>query len=189
MKLRDFLALQPVEETDGDLEREVSGLTYDLRKAGAGQVFFALAGEKVDGHQFIPEAIRCGAAAIVYERHEFRPQGATSIRVKNARTAMGLWGARFFGCPSERLKLVGVTGTNGKTTLTYLLESIFAAAGLASGVIGTINYRYAGREIPSHHTTPESLHLQSLLADMSGTGVQAVAMEVSSHALAQERVR
>ncbi|HEY7163708.1 MAG TPA: UDP-N-acetylmuramoyl-L-alanyl-D-glutamate--2,6-diaminopimelate ligase [Candidatus Binatia bacterium] len=189
MKLRDFVALQRVEETQGDLEREVSGLTYDSRKAAVGHVFFALPGEKVDGHQFIPEAIRRGAAAVVYERVDARPQGTTSIRVANARTAMGLWAARFFRGPSDRLKLIGVTGTNGKTTLTYLLESIFAAAGSASGVIGTINYRYTGREFPSHHTTPESLDLEALLADMTAAGVQAVAMEVSSHALAQERVR
>jgi UDP-N-acetylmuramoyl-L-alanyl-D-glutamate--2,6-diaminopimelate ligase len=116
-------------------------------------------------------------------------QGSASIRVKNARTAMGRWGAHFFARPSEGLKLIGVTGTNGKTTLTYLLESIFTAAGLASGVIGTINYRYAGREFPSHHTTPESLDVESLLAGMAQAGIKAVAMEVSSHALAQERVR
>src|ERR1044071_5674120 len=97
MQLRDFVALQQVEETQGDLEREVSGLTYDSRNAGAGQVFFALPGEKVDGHQFIPDVVRRGAAGVVYERSEARPDAASSIRVRNARTALGLWSSYFFG--------------------------------------------------------------------------------------------
>ena len=117
------------------------------------------------------------------------PPGTASIRVRDVRRIMGLWSAHFFGWPSRQLKLVGVTGTNGKTTVTYLVESIFSAAGMEPGVIGTISYRYRGREVPSHHTTPESLDLEALLAEMHQAGTQAVAMEVSSHALAQERVR
>ena len=108
---------------------------------------------------------------------------------KDVRRTMGLWGAHFYGRPSRRMKLVGVTGTNGKTTVAYLVESILSAAGLEPGVIGTINYRYRGRQVPSHHTTPESLELQSLLAEMEAAGAQSVVMEVSSHALVQERVR
>ena len=111
------------------------------------------------------------------------------MRVNNVRNAMGLWAAHFYRRPSRKLRLVGVTGTNGKTTLTYLVESILHEAGLEPGVIGTINYRYRGRALPAHHTTPESVDLQELLAEMVRSGVQAVAMEVSSHALAQERVR
>jgi UDP-N-acetylmuramoyl-L-alanyl-D-glutamate--2,6-diaminopimelate ligase len=102
---------------------------------------------------------------------------------------MGLWAAQFYSQPSQKLKLIGVTGTNGKTTLTYLIESMLVAAGMKPGVIGTINYRYAGQEAPSHHTTPESTDLQAMLAEMVRAGIQSVAMEVSSHALAQERVR
>ncbi len=117
------------------------------------------------------------------------PQAPATVRVNNVRNAMGLWAAHFYQRPSRNLRLVGVTGTNGKTTLTYLVESILHEAGLEPGVIGTINYRYRGRALPSHHTTPESVDLQELLAEMVRSGVQAVAMEVSSHALAQERVR
>jgi UDP-N-acetylmuramoyl-L-alanyl-D-glutamate--2,6-diaminopimelate ligase len=189
MRLREFLALEEVEETKGNLDQEINGLTYDSRKANPGQVFFAIAGEKHDGHDFIDEVVRRGAAAFVYSKKGNWPNSAASVRVKDVRRAMGLWAAHFWQRPSQKLKLIGVTGTNGKTTITYLIESILRAAALEPGVIGTINYRYGDRVVPSHHTTPESLDLQEMLAEMSGAGVKAVAMEVSSHALAQERVR
>ena len=189
MHVREFLTLQEVEQTDGDLEQEVTSLTYDSRKAVAGTVFFAVPGEKVDGHDYIGEAVKRGAAAVVVSRRGSWPPAPATVRVKNVRSAMGLWAAHFYRWPSRTIRLIGVTGTNGKTTLTYLVESILQAAGLETGVIGTINYRYRGRAVPSHHTTPESLDLQELLAQMTQSGVRAVAMEVSSHALAQERVR
>lgn len=188
MRLREFLTLQEVEQADGDLDQNVNGLTYDSRRVGKGLVFFAIPGEKVDGHDYIAEAVARGAAAVVMVR-EGAPKGATFIRVKDVRRAMGLWSAHFFGRPSDRAKLVGVTGTNGKTTVSYLIDSMLSEAGLEPGVIGTVNYRYGKREIPSHHTTPESVDLQSLLADMVRAGVKSVVMEVSSHALSQERVR
>jgi UDP-N-acetylmuramoyl-L-alanyl-D-glutamate--2,6-diaminopimelate ligase len=189
MRLTEFLALDEVAEAKGDLNQEVTGLTYDSRKVNPGQIFFAVPGVRVDGHEFIATALERGAAGVVVEHHGPFPAGATWIRMKNVRRAMGLWGAHFFGRPSDRVRLIGVTGTNGKTTVTYLLESMLAAAGLSPGVIGTINYRYKGHEAPSHHTTPESLDLQALLVEMNQVGVDSVAMEVSSHALAQERVR
>jgi len=189
MRIREFLALGDVEEFDGDVDQPISGLVYDSRQVKEGQVFFAIPGAKTDGHEFIDEALERGAAGVVVARKAAWPSGITWIRVKNVRRAMGLWGALFFGHPSSRVMLVGVTGTNGKTTVTYLVESMLAAAGMNPGVIGTINYRYGGRQLPSHHTTPESLDLQALLAEMAQTGVKSVAMEVSSHALAQERVR
>lgn len=181
--------LTEVEEVRGDHDQEVTGLTYDSRKVGAGQVFFAVPGEKVDGHDFIPEAIRRGAATIVCARQTSVAPGVAFVRVKDVRRAMGHWSAHFYRQPSQKLKLVGVTGTNGKTTVTYLVESMLRAAGIEPGVIGTINYRYCGAELPAHHTTPESLDLQELMDKMLGAGVKAVVMEVSSHALIQERVR
>ncbi|MGH7871116.1 MAG: UDP-N-acetylmuramoyl-L-alanyl-D-glutamate--2,6-diaminopimelate ligase [Candidatus Binatia bacterium] len=188
MRLKDFLALQEIEEVQGDLDQEVTGLTYDSRRVSEGQVFFAVPGEKVDGHEFIGRALARGAAAVVVARKAAWPAGTTTVRVRDVRAAMGLWGALFFGRPTNHLKLVGITGTNGKTTTSYLVESILSAARLEPGVIGTINYRYRGHEMPSHHTTPESLDLQALLADMAHDGVKSVVMEVSSHALVQERV-
>ena len=189
MRLKEFLTLEEVEEAEGNLDQEVNGLTYDSRRAGAGQIFFAVTGEKADGHDFIAEAVRRGAAGFVYSRSGDWPRSAAAIRVKDVRRALGLWAAHYYRRPSKDLKLIGVTGTNGKTTLTYLIESILKSAALAPGVIGTINYRYGDYAVPAHHTTPESLDVQELLAQMVGAGVKAVAMEVSSHALAQERVR
>ena len=189
MRLKEFLTIEGVEETDGNLDQEVRGLAYDSRKVSAGEIFFAVPGEKADGHDFIAEVVRRGAAAVVVSRHGSWPRPSASVRVKDVRRTMGLWAAHFFDRPSQKLKLVGVTGTNGKTTLTYLIESMLQAAAMKPGVIGTINYRYPGREVPSHHTTPESLDLEEMLAEMVQAEVKSVAMEVSSHALAQERVR
>jgi len=189
MRLDEFVKLVEVEESEGSLDQEVSGLSYDSRRIGAGQVFFAVAGEKSDGHDFIADTVRRGASAFVYSRKGDWPRSVASVRVQDVRRAMGLWAAHYYRRPSENLKLIGVTGTNGKTTLTYLLESMLKAAALEPGVIGTINYRYRNLAVPSHHTTPESVDLQRMLAEMTAVGVRSVAMEVSSHALAQERVR
>ena len=189
MRLKEFLMLAEVEEVEGDRDQEISGMAYDSRKVGAGQIFFAIPGEKADGHDFAAEAIKRGAAAIVCARKTPEAQGVALVRVKDVRCVMGQWSAHFYHRPSQKLKLVGVTGTNGKTTVTYLIESMLRAAGIEPGVIGTINYRYCGDEVPAHHTTPESLDLQELMDKMSRVGVKAVTMEVSSHALVQERVR
>jgi UDP-N-acetylmuramoyl-L-alanyl-D-glutamate--2,6-diaminopimelate ligase len=189
MRIKEFVLLDRVERSEGDLEQEVRGLVYDSRKVAPGEVFFAIPGEKSDGHDFIAEAIRRGASGVVFSRQGDRPTAAAAVQVNDVRRALGLWAAHFYGWPSQNLRLVGVTGTNGKTTLTYLIESAFVAAGLTPGVIGTINYRYPGHEVASHHTTPESLDLQRMLDEMVRAGVKAVAMEVSSHALGQERVR
>ena len=155
MRLREFVELTEVEESAGDLDQEVSGLSYDSRKVSAGEVFFAVAGEKSDGHDFIADSIKRGAGAIVYSKTGQRPRAGASVRVKDVRRVMGLWAAHFYRRPSAKLKLVGVTGTNGKTTVTYLIESMLKAAALEPAVFGTIKYRYPDRSVPSHHTTPE----------------------------------
>jgi UDP-N-acetylmuramoyl-L-alanyl-D-glutamate--2,6-diaminopimelate ligase len=189
MRLSELLAVEKTEAVNGDIEREVTGLAYDSRQVAPGFVFFAIRGETSDGHDFVEQAGARGAAALVVARPVPGPVGAALIRVRDVRRTMGLWAAHFYGEPSRRLKLVGITGTNGKTTCSYLVESILKAAGLAPGVIGTVNYRYGAYQLPSHHTTPEAPDVESMLAEMLPAGVGAVVMEVSSHALVQERVR
>jgi UDP-N-acetylmuramoyl-L-alanyl-D-glutamate--2,6-diaminopimelate ligase len=189
MQLKEFVEARPVEETQGNLNQPITGLAYDSRAVRKGHIFFAVPGARLDGHDFALQALERGAAAVVLEREIALPPGATSIRVSSARRTMGEWAALFFAHPSRCMVMVGVTGTNGKTTVTYLLESIFAAAGMVPGVIGTINYRHRGKSFPAPHTTPESVELHALLREMADAGVQGVAMEVSSHALAMERVR
>ena len=189
MRLKELVEAGEVEEAEGDMNQAITGLSYDSRKVRGGHLFFAVPGARMDGHEFAADALKRGAAAVVVERRTPLPQGATWIRVRSVRRTMGVWSALYFACPSRRMVLVGVTGTNGKTTVTYLLESIFSAAGMVPGVIGTINYRYQGRTVPALHTTPESVDLQALLAEMVEAGVKSVAMEVSSHALEMDRVR
>ena len=189
MRLKELFSAGGVEEARGDMDQSITGFSYDSRAVKKGEVFFAVPGARVDGHGFAPEALKQGAAAVVVEKRIRLPEHATWVRVRNVRHTMGRWSASFYSHPSRRMAVVGVTGTNGKTTVTYLLESILSAAGIAAGVIGTINYRYRGRTFPALYTTPESVDLQALLARMVDADVQSVAMEVSSHALELERVR
>lgn len=189
MLLKEFLTAGGVEEARGDMDQAITGLSYDSRAVKKGDLFFAVPGARADGHQFAPEAVKQGAAAVVLEKRVALPETATWVRVGNVRNTMGKWAALFYAYPSRRMALVGVTGTNGKTTVTYLLESIFSAAGMAPGVIGTINYRYQRHTFPALQTTPESVDLHAVLARMIEAGIRSVAMEVSSHALELERVR
>jgi UDP-N-acetylmuramoyl-L-alanyl-D-glutamate--2,6-diaminopimelate ligase len=189
MQLKDLLEGDEFEETHGPLDRPVYGLAYDSREVKKGYVFFAVRGLCADGHDFVAQAVERGAAAVVVDRRVSVSQDVACVRVRNVRRTMGIWAASFYDHPSRRMVLVGVTGTNGKTTTTYLLESIFLAAGMSCGVIGSINYRYRDRIFPAPYTTPESVDLQALLAEMAQAGVQSSGMEVSSHALEMERVR
>ncbi len=151
-------------------------------------MFVALRGEKADGHQFIGQAIDKGASVIVAEREQKDPR-VTCLLVENTRTALADFSATFYGHPARKLKLAAVTGTNGKTTTTFLIKHICENAGLRCGLIGTVRYEIGERILPAIRTTPESLDLQELLAQIANAGCKAAAMEVSSHALAQERTR
>ena len=197
MILRDLLFGTVPVLVQGSLEMEIVQVVYDSRKVRPGALFFALPGEKTDGAYFLEQASASGACAIVApsqvaktwcERHPDSSR-LTIIGCDSVRALLGTVADRFYGTPSSRIALVGITGTSGKTTTTYLLESIWRTQGYSPGVIGTVNYRYCDKELPAPFTTPEAVELQALLSDMATDGVTHVAMEVSSHALAQERVR
>jgi UDP-N-acetylmuramoyl-L-alanyl-D-glutamate--2,6-diaminopimelate ligase len=151
-------------------------------------LFVALRGKKSDGHDFVEQAIEKGASVIVAEREQKYPR-ATCVAVENTRTALADLGAAFYGYPARKLKLAGVTGTNGKTTTTFLVQHICEKAGMRCGLIGTVRYQLGERVLPAARTTPESLDLQELLAQIANAGCRAATMEVSSHALAQDRTR
>lgn len=148
----------------------------------------AISGLSRDGHDFIPEALAGGAVYILHEKDFSPPPGVTAIKVANSRRSLGILGKNFYRHPSAELCLVGVTGTNGKTTVTYLLEAVFRAAGYRTGVLGTVNYRYGDKVFPAPNTTPESFELQKILREMADQDVTHVIAEVSSHAVDLRRV-
>jgi UDP-N-acetylmuramoyl-L-alanyl-D-glutamate--2,6-diaminopimelate ligase len=186
VKLNALLEEVEVQAAIGTLDSEVHGLCYDSRRVRAGDVFFALPGQKRDGRAFVSAAVESGAVAVVSESAERWASGA-SIQVREPRLALAQAAGRLYDHPSRALRVVGVTGTNGKTTTTYLLEAIFRAAGWSAGLIGTTGVHFAGRNRPLAFTTPEAPELQSLLREMADERVEAVALEISSHALAQRR--
>src|SRR2546423_6906113 len=167
-------------------EVDVRALAVDSRKVDPGALFAALPGTVADGAQFAPQAVERGAVAVLAER-ELPVAPAALIVARDARRAFSQAASRFHGEPSKRMRLIGVTGTNGKTTTAYLVEQLAAALGLETGLIGTVESRWPGGQAGATHTTPESHDLQELLARMAQAGAQPVSMEGSSHALAQER--
>lgn len=188
MRLKELITpLEPL-NVSGDCEQEILGLHYDSRTVQPGGLFFALRGVAVDGHRFIGAARDAGAVAFVVEDESAVPAGTSFVKVADARRAMALMAATFYGWPTRTLPLIGITGTNGKTTTTYLVEGILAKAGLPAAVLGTVSYRFGERTVPAPHTTPESVELQSTLREFVGMGARSVVMEVSSHALEQHRV-
>jgi len=189
MKLGSILQYLHYERFFGDPELEVEGITYDSRSANQGDLFVALRGSKHDGHFFVEEAVKRGARAIVVEELKSNPENISVIQVADTREALSQLAVHYYGHPYEDMNLIGITGTNGKTTISYLLESILKTAGRNPGVIGTINYRFPGHIYKAPVTTPESLDLMRIMRKMADEGVTDVLMEVSSHALDQGRTR
>ncbi|HEY2056108.1 MAG TPA: UDP-N-acetylmuramoyl-L-alanyl-D-glutamate--2,6-diaminopimelate ligase [Solirubrobacterales bacterium] len=169
----------------GDPDVEVANLAYDSRKAGPGTLFFCVVGEKRDGHEFAAQVVEAGAAALVVERE--LAVGVPQVVVSSARAAMAPFAAAFWGDPTAELKVVGVTGTNGKTTTAYLTREILEAAGIQTGLMGTVKQVVGGEEEPVERTTPEGIDLQETFRRMIEGGDKACAMEVSSHAMALHR--
>jgi UDP-N-acetylmuramoyl-L-alanyl-D-glutamate--2,6-diaminopimelate ligase len=187
MELRKLLEGVEIRRMAGETLKEIEGIAYHSHQVGKGFLFAAIRGIEVDGHQFIGEAIQRGAEAVILEE-EREIANRTMILVPNSRQALAKISSNFYGNPSSQVRLIGITGTNGKTTTTYLLESIFKKAGSSVGVIGTINYRFNQKTFPAPNTTPESLDLQRILWEMVREGVSYVIMEVSSHGLDLDRV-
>ena len=167
----------------------ISGLACDSRAVRPGDLFLALPGAHTDGSRFIEEAARRGAVAVMHEKGIVLPRALAGVCVDDARISMADVAAEFFGHPSEKIQVVGVTGTNGKTTTVFMIREILRAAGIPCGLIGTIHYEFGGRRLTATRTTPESIDLQRFFAESLRAGGQAMAMEVSSQGLAAERLR
>lgn len=188
MTLGELIVNIEVVDVRGPQDIPIRGIACHSGSVHAGDLFVAVPGESSDGHLFIDEAVRRGARGVVVSRPSDGLRGATQVVVADPRKALARVSAIFYGDPSMNLTVVGITGTNGKTTCSYLIESVIAAAGGRPAVIGTINYRYGGKALPAPITTPESLDLQRMMSEMLRDGVTHLVLEVSSHALAMERI-
>ncbi len=175
-------------KAEGPLDLEISGITYDSRRVMPGMVFVAMKGHNVDGHDFIATAIARGAAAVICEKNGFSTTRTAKIKVADSRAALAQASVVWFGHPSTKLKVIGVTGTNGKTTVAFMVKQMLEAAGIKTGLMGTVRYEIGERVIPASRTTPEALEVQDMMAQMVRAGCAACVMEVSSHALDQHRV-
>ncbi|MBI3399356.1 MAG: UDP-N-acetylmuramoyl-L-alanyl-D-glutamate--2,6-diaminopimelate ligase [Deltaproteobacteria bacterium] len=185
-KLSELIKDLPDKRIVGNSEIPIQGITYDSRQAGKDFIFAAIKGQHLDGARFIPDVVKKGGSAVLAE--EAVSTTATQVIVPDAREAMAKMSAIFYGEPSKHMALIGVTGTNGKTTATYLVESILRNAGFHAGVVGTVNYRYKDKIFNAPHTTPEAPDLQKIFKEMVDDGITHCVMEVSSHALSQKRV-
>ncbi|OHB40268.1 MAG: UDP-N-acetylmuramoyl-L-alanyl-D-glutamate--2,6-diaminopimelate ligase [Planctomycetes bacterium RIFCSPLOWO2_12_FULL_39_13] len=188
MKLNELCSSLKEHKSSDFLEKEIHGITHDSRKVKDGYVFVAIKGHKLDGHNFVTAALDKGASAIVVEKKiEVTPR-VPQIVVTNTRQALASISSRFYGEPSSKMIVVGITGTNGKTTTSYLTKSIIEASGYKTGLIGTIQYQIGKRVIPAQETTPESVEIQSYLSEMLKSNIKYAVIEASSHALSQHRL-
>ena len=189
MKLIELLKQVKVLNTVGDTGVEITGVNIDSRRIEAGHLFVAIPGTQTDGHKYIPKAIELGAAAILCEQMpEEQTDGVTYVVVESTESTVGMVATQFFGDPSRKLKLVGVTGTNGKTTIATLLYNMFRKFGHKCGLLSTVCNYIEGEPIPADHTTPDPIELNRLLAQMVEAGCEYAFMECSSHAIAQKRI-
>ena len=189
MKIKDILANCNLMEIVGEKDVDVVDITFDSRKVSQSTLFFAVKGTQVDGHDYIDNAIEKGASVIVCEKlPRKKADNVTYVKVDNSAYVLGVGASNFFGNPSEKLKLVGVTGTNGKTTIATLLYRLFTEAGYPCGLLSTIENIVNRDVIPSTHTTPDPIELNTLLQQMVDKGCEYAFMEVSSHSVAQDRI-
>ena len=189
MKLKDILTNCNLVEIEGEKDVDVVDITFDSRKVNQGTLFFAVKGTQVDGHDYIDGAIEKGASVVVCEKlPRKKAENVTYVKVDNSAYVLGVGASNFFGNPSEKLKLVGVTGTNGKTTIATLLYRLFTEAGYNCGLLSTIENIVNREVIPSTHTTPDPIELNTLLQQMVDKGCEFAFMEVSSHSVAQDRI-
>ena len=190
MILKELLKGVTYKEKRGSADIEIVGLTYDSRTVGEGYCFFAVAGTAVDGHNFIARAIEGGAKAVVcqYIPEEVKDSNCTFVVVEDTNAAMGTIASNFYGNPSHELKVVGVTGTNGKTTIATLLYDLVQSMGYKAGLISTVVYKVGAKEIVSTHTTPDAIRLNAMMREMVDEGCEYCFMECSSHAIVQQRI-
>ena len=187
--LKDILYKVSLLATEGDTGVEISSVVFDSRRVEPGCVFVAVSGTQVDGHRFMASAVEQGATAVVCEQlPEEKAAGVTYVRVNNSAEALGIMAANFYNNPSAKLRLVAVTGTNGKTTVVTLLHQLFLRLGYHTGLLSTVNNKINDQVIPATHTTPDAVQLNALLAQMVGQGCTHAFMEASSHAIAQHRM-
>ncbi|MGD2126521.1 MAG: UDP-N-acetylmuramoyl-L-alanyl-D-glutamate--2,6-diaminopimelate ligase [Desulfobacteraceae bacterium] len=188
MKLGQMLKGLTAYDLTGDPELEIKGLTYDSRQVKPGYLFVAIRGHSLDGHNYLQSAVEKGAVGVVAESFNDFHGNVNKVRVADSRVALSKLAVQFYSSPFDGVNLIGITGTNGKTTTSYILESILTVTGARPGVVGTVSYRFSGKDHPAPVTTPESLDLMRLLREMADGGVTDVIVEVSSHALAQKRI-
>ncbi|MFH1574994.1 MAG: UDP-N-acetylmuramoyl-L-alanyl-D-glutamate--2,6-diaminopimelate ligase [Acidobacteriota bacterium] len=188
MLLHRLIGELPCTTVRGDLEVQITGITHDSRVVRPGELFVALRGAQTDGNMYVAQAVERGAAAVASDREPDASLPVPTVQVSDARQFLAEASRVFFGDPASRMRLVGITGTNGKTTTAYLLHSVFRCAGLGSCLLGTLGMWIGSRHMPTRHTTPEAPELTSMLLEAAENGCTHGAMEVSSHALASKRV-